>query len=128
KTYCRYVPERKDDFAWENDRIAFRAYGKALEGTNEDAHGFDVWVKRTDQPVLNRRYKGNDYHNDHGDGLDYYHVGLTLGAGNIAPYTNDSIRYPGNYRKWKVLDNGPIRSTFQLFYDSWKVEGKDVGL
>ena len=28
-----YVPERKDDFAWENDKIAFRAYGKALRKT-----------------------------------------------------------------------------------------------
>ena len=25
-TYCRFVPERMGDFAWENDRIAFRAY------------------------------------------------------------------------------------------------------
>src|SRR6476661_2240682 len=30
KTYARYVPERYDDFAWENDKIAFRMYGKAL--------------------------------------------------------------------------------------------------
>ena len=25
----RFVPERRDDFAWENDRIAFRVYGPA---------------------------------------------------------------------------------------------------
>ncbi|MFT4023221.1 MAG: DUF4861 family protein [Flavihumibacter sp.] len=46
KTYCRYVPERKDDFAWENDKIAFRAYGAALEALPaENAYGLDVWVK-----------------------------------------------------------------------------------
>lgn len=119
KTYARYVPERMDDFAWENDKIAFRAYGKALEKTEGDAYGFDVWVKSTSKLVLNDRYKRNDYHIDHGDGLDYYHVGYTLGAGNMAPYINDTIRYSGNYHRWKVLDNGPLRSSFQLSYDTW---------
>jgi len=119
KTYARYVPERLDDFAWENDKIAFRTYGKALEKTEGDAYGFDVWVKRTDKLVLNDRYKRNDYHVDHGDGLDYYHVGYTLGAGNMAPYVKDTIRYSGNYHQWKVLDNGPLRTTFQLTFDTW---------
>ncbi len=119
KTYGRYVPERKDDFAWENDRIAFRAYGKALEKTKEDAYGLDVWVKRTNRMVLNERYKKGDYHIDHGDGMDYYHVGFSLGAGNMAPYVSDTIRYSGNYKQWKVLDNGPLRTTFQLTFDTW---------
>ncbi|MBS1668355.1 MAG: DUF4861 family protein [Bacteroidetes bacterium] len=126
KTYCRYVPERKDDFAWENDRIAYRMYGKALETTNENAYGLDVWVKRTDKLVINERYKRNDYHVDHGDGLDCYSVGFTLGAGDIAPYKNDSIYYPKNYHAYKILDNGPIRSSFQLIYDAWDVAGEKV--
>ncbi|WP_281298799.1 DUF4861 family protein [Flavobacterium limnophilum] len=126
KTYARYVPERKDDFAWENDKIAFRAYGKALENTKEDAFGLDVWVKRTDRLILNERYKRNEYHVDHGDGMDYYHVGFSLGAGNMAPYVNDTIRYSANYHQWKVLDNGPLRSTFQLIYDTWNAGGIKV--
>lgn len=123
KTYARFVPERKDDFAWENDQIAFRTYGKAIEGSKEDAYGFDVWVKRTNRMIINERYKTGDYHTDHGDGMDYYHVGYTLGAGNMAPYVKDTIRYSANYHRWKVLDNGPLRSTFQLIYDEW-----DTGL
>ncbi|KFF12569.1 DUF4861 family protein [Flavobacterium hydatis] len=126
KTYARYVPERKDDFAWENDKIAFRAYGKAIENTKEDASGFDVWVKRIDKMVINERYKIGNYHIDSGNGMDYYHVGATLGAGNMAPYVNDSICYSGNYRKWLVLDNGPLRSTFQLTYDTWIAGGITV--
>ncbi len=126
KTYARYVPERKDDFAWENDQIAFRAYGKALENTKENAYGLDVWVKRTDRLILNERYKRNEYHIDHGDGMDYYHVGFTLGAGNMAPFVNDTIRYPANYHQYKVLDNGPLRSTFQLTYDTWDAGGINV--
>ena len=126
KTYGRFVPERKEDFAWENDKIAFRAYGKAIENTKEDASGFDVWVKRTDRMVINERYKIGNYHIDSGNGMDYYHVGPTLGAGNMAPFVNDSIRYSGNYRKWVILDNGPLRTTFQLTYDIWNAGGIKV--
>jgi hypothetical protein len=123
KTYCRFVPERKDDFAWENDQIAFRTYGKAIEKTKEDAYGIDVWVKRTDKMILNERYKLGDYHLDHGNGMDYYHVGFSLGAGNMAPYIKDTIRYSANYHQWQILDNGPLRSTFRLIYDPWDAGG-----
>ena len=126
KTYCRYVPERKDDFAWENDKIAFRTYGKAIENTKEDAYGLDIWVKRTDKMILNERYKLGNYHKDNGNGMDYYHVGFSLGAGNMAPYIKDTIRYSANYHQWKVMDNGPLRSTFKLTYDVWDAAGIKV--
>ena len=126
KTFARYVPERMDDFAWENDRIAFRMYGKALESAKDNAFGTDIWSKRTSKLVIDKWYKQGDYHTDNGEGMDYYQVGLTLGAGDIAPYLNDSIYFPKNYHLFKVLDNGPLRSTFQLGYDSWKVGNKDV--
>lgn len=129
RTYARFVPERKDDFAWENDRIAFRMYGAALENfPAENAHGIDVWTKRTSDLVLNKWYKTNDYHHDNGQGLDYYHVGMTLGGGDIAPYVNDSIYYPRNYRTWKVLDSGPLRCTFQLGYKAWQVGNTTVSV
>ncbi len=126
RTLARYVPERLDDFAWENDKIAFRAYGKALEGTDGDAYGFDVWVKRTTDLVINRRYTHGDYHNDLGDGLDYYKVGFTLGAGNNAPIGKDGIAYSQNYHRYKVLENGPLRTVFILEYDPWLVDGVEV--
>ncbi|RZL19812.1 MAG: DUF4861 domain-containing protein [Pedobacter sp.] len=126
KVFGRYVPERKDDFAWENDKIAFRMYGKALESTNENAFGIDVWAKRTDKMILNKWYKTGDYHVDHGDGLDYYSVGFTLGAGDIAPYVNGKIGFPKNYRKSKVLDHGPLRFSFELEYEEWDVAGRMV--
>ena len=91
KTYGRYVPERFDDFAWENDKVAFRMYGKSLEGRKDNAFGTDVWVKKTSKLVINDWYKTGDYHHDHGDGMDYYNVGLTLGAGDIAPFVKDSV-------------------------------------
>ena len=41
---ARYVPERADDFVFENDLIAGRFYGEALEG-NPTSPGLDIWVK-----------------------------------------------------------------------------------
>ena len=41
-TYGRFVPERKDDFTWENNRSAFRVYGPALEATGEISNGMDL--------------------------------------------------------------------------------------
>ncbi|MGJ1198277.1 DUF4861 family protein [Sphingobacterium spiritivorum] len=128
RTYARYVPERKDDFAWENDIAAYRAYGKALEGTSEDAQGFDFWSKRTSELVINEWYKTGDYHADHGKGLDYYSVGQTLGVGDLALFVNGNIKFTKHYRKFEVLDNGPIRSTFKLIFEPEEIEGNTIEL
>jgi hypothetical protein len=87
------------------------------------AYGMDVWVKSTDRMDINERYKRGKYHEDLGDGMDYYHVGFTLGAGNIAPMIKDSIYYDGTYARHKVLDNGPLRTRFQLEYNEWNAAG-----
>lgn len=127
KTYARYIPERKDDFAWENDLAAYRMYGPALANENP-SNGVDLWLKRTDELIVDKFYhdeltNGLSYHIDHGQGLDCYKVGHTLGAGGIAPYT--SQLWVGNhYTTQKVLFTGPLRSVFTLTYDSIMVEDK----
>lgn len=128
KTYARYVPERFDDFAWENDVVAFRLYGKALEGRADDAQGMDYWAKKTDKLVLNDWYKTDDYHEDHGEGLDYYSVGQTLGAGDIALYTDSGIVFTKHYRVHEILENGPIRTTFVLHYEPEMIQDQEVQL
>ncbi len=121
KTFARQVPERKDDVAWENDRIAFRAYGPALANEHPSTV-FDVWYKRTDELIVDKWYKNDlagvaSYHDDHGEGLDCYKVAHTLGAGAIAPFDGDSIWVFGHYDRFKLLDRGPLRSSFMLYYD-----------
>lgn len=128
KAYARYVPERFDDFAWENDVVAFRMYGKALEGRKDDAQGVDYWAKRTTDLVINAWYKHGDYHKDHGQGLDYYSVGQTLGAGDIALFFKDKVHYTKHYRQYQVLDNGPLRTTFKLTFEPQDFDGKTVSL
>lgn len=126
KVYGRQVPERFDDFAWENDKVAFRMYGAALDKRSDNAKGIDIWAKKTTNLVIDKWYKQNDYHVDHGEGVDAYHVGMTLGAGNSAPYLEGKFIFPGNYSKYKLIDEGPIRITFQLIYENWNVNGQQV--
>lgn len=125
KTFGRFVPERKDDFAWENDLAAYRMYGPALAKQNP-SNGVDLWLKCTDELVVNKRYydeltNGLSYHIDHGDGLDCYSVGHTLGVGGIAPYAHGKLWIGNHFDRYKVIQNGPIRTVFMLTYDSVKV-------
>lgn len=141
----RQYPERVDDIAWENDLVAFRTYGPALQATGERAYGYDVWTKyNTTEPVVEDRYAmeldpetlakidslkkvdpkaaqelraATSYHVDHGNGLDCYKVGPTLGGGTAALMNGDEIVYPYCYTTHEVLDNGPLRFTVKLEYD-----------
>ncbi len=121
RAYGRFVPERYDDYAWENDRIAFRIYGPALIAKDGPSNGIDVWIKRTDKLVIDRWYDDylagkNTYHDDNGEGCDCYKVGRTLGAGAMAPYIADSLWLAINFITWERLDNGPLRTSFRLTY------------
>ena len=44
RAYGRFVPERMDDYAWENNLAAFRLYGPALEKIMV-SNGIDYWAK-----------------------------------------------------------------------------------
>ncbi|MCC8173192.1 MAG: DUF4861 domain-containing protein [Odoribacter sp.] len=126
KAFGRHVPERMDDLAWENNLGAYRMYGPALENTGEISNGIDVWVKSTEDLVIDDWYKKNDYHRDHGQGFDGYKVGRTLGAGAMAPYVDDKLVLGNNFTTHEVLDNGPIRTTFKLTYAPYGVGEGEV--
>lgn len=127
RTFCRFVPERMDDFAWESDRIAHRMYGPALiTGEGTVSSGIDVWVKRTRKLVIDRWYQSGDYHKDSGEGLDGYKVGPTRGCGGLGLWDGKQLHVSSNFRTYKVLANGPIRSSFELSYDSWDAGGRKV--
>ena len=131
RAYGRYVPERLDDYAWENDRIAFRAYGPALEtapGEMLATPGFDTWVKSTEEPVIDVRYKRGHYHKNHGDGMDCYKVGKTLGAGASAPLVDGQLWLSRNYVTQQTLDNGPIRTAVRFTYAPFDANGTQVSL
>ena len=136
KAFARYVPERLDDFAWENDRIAHRTYGQALAapappGSDKEVlvtSGVDIWFKRPAYPIVDRWYnKGHDhYHKDEGEGLDMYAVGRTRGAGGTGIWNGNRLFVSRNYSSWRVIANGPIRAVFELTYDAWDADGVAV--
>jgi hypothetical protein len=136
KAYARYVPERLDDFGWENDKLAHRTYGLALmapapAGSGKEVlqtSGLDLWFKRVPYPIVDRWYnKGHDhYHHDEGEGMDMYNVGKSRGAGGTGIWDGKTLHVASNYAGWKVLANGPIRAIFELRYDSWDAAGTPV--
>lgn len=145
-------PERKDDFAWENDRGCYRVYGPALGRTGERSFGIDVWTKNTPELVVDDRYyiedvvmmprvdslrrvnrhrgdslyRINSYHHDHGRGLDPYKVGATLGCGAPALMLGDSIVMPYVFDRYEVLDDGPLRFTVHLTQKAAQLKGATI--
>lgn len=137
RTFCRIVPERMDDFAWENDKVAFRSYGPKCQELFEAgdpagliSSGIDCWTKRVDYPIIDKWYRedknGKSYHEDRGEGLDAYHVGTTRGCGGTALVKKDKYILSENFISWKVLTNGPIRSVFELEYAPVKIGNTTV--
>ena len=151
KACGKCYPERMDDMAWENDLVAFRAYGPALQAKGERGFGYDLFTKyNTTEPILETMYakelnketrakiaelkktdpkaaaelsRERSYHIDHGYGMDCYAVGPTLGAGVAALMVNDSIIYPWCYKNQEILDNGPLRFTVKLEFTPLTVKG-----
>ena len=147
----KMYPTRKDDIAWENDRGAYRVYGPALQRTGEKSFGTDVWTKNTPEIVVEDRYtadydgnilkniynkKGQrdkwreedlhtSFHLDHGNGLDCYSVGSTLGCGTPALMDGNTLIYPYCYKDYEILDNGPLRFTVSLTYHPAKVKNDE---
>jgi hypothetical protein len=136
KAFARFVQERLDDFAWENDRIAHRTYGPALAAPDTDkvgkevlvTSGLDVWSKRVAYPIVDRWYnKGHDhYHKDEGEGMDMYQVGRSRGCGGTGIWDGTKLHVGVNYKSWKILANGPVRAIFELTYDAWDVNGAKI--
>ncbi len=133
KVYCRFVPDRLDDFAWENDLIAHRIYGPGLEDPTRTTpqtdlmpvggSGIDVWSKRFPYFVIDRWY-GKDHdalHTDTGEGLDMYETGQARGDGGIGVWdaANKTLYVSHDFRTWSVMANGPIRAEFNLGYSAW---------
>lgn len=119
EAFGRTVPERYDDYAWENNKVAYRLYGPALETSPEKlvTPGIDVWVKCTDKLVIDEWYARGNYHHNYGDGMDCYKVGVTLGSGASLPFAGGKFWMMGhNYATARTLDNGPIRTSVELTY------------
>ena len=57
------------------------------------------------------------FHLDHGNGLDPYRVGATLGLGAPSLMVGTQQYLPYCYKTYRILDNGPLRFTVELTYN-----------
>jgi hypothetical protein len=138
-TFARFVPERTDDFAWENERVAFRTYGPNAEQLFDKkdpngtlSSGMDCWLKRVPYPIIDKWYgrhvheKPFAYHTDIGEGYDPYHVGISRGVGGTGVLDGGKLYISKNFTTYKVLATGPIRTVFELTYAPWDAGGRQV--
>lgn len=138
RCYSRFVPERTDDYAWENNRVAFRTFGPVAQKMVEDGvkggtltSGIDAWLKRVEYPIINKWYakealEKGAYHKDTGEGLDNFHVGVSRGVGGLAVRTDSTYAVSKNFTNWKTISTGPIRTSFILDYQDWYANGKVI--
>ena len=122
-----------------------------MQRRQEQAYGYDVFTKSVSYPVVEKRYameldsaaraqiavwrkegqkekadslvKIISYHVDHGNGMDVYNVGPTLGGGASALMDGEELIYPYCFKDYEILDNGPLRFTMKLTYNPLKVKG-----
>ena len=122
--YGREAPERKDDFAWENQLVAYRVYGPALQATGEITSGIDVWSKRVPNFVINTFYQRDaegqrtknpalSYHKDNGQGLDSYEVGPSRGCGGTAVFADGKLFVSKNYTSLETALHRPDSLCFR---------------
>lgn len=125
-------PDRKDDLIWENEYSGYRAFGPALQARGDRVFGYDIFTKSVSRPVLHERYakalgpEKLSFHLDHGDGMDSYGVGPTLGCGTAALVDSSGIVYPWCWKEAEIIENGPSRFKVRLTYPAISVNGAEV--
>lgn len=118
--YGRFVPEREDDFAWENDKVAFRIYGPNSGGKGT-VSGVDAWLKKVGYPIIDKWYAGHlegiSYHEDRGEGYDPYHVGPSRGVGGTAVWIDGAPYAAAMFKSYEVLQSGGDVVEFTVQYE-----------
>lgn len=123
RAIVHYAPERLDDILWENDKVALRIYGPALEAKEPPSgSGIDVWGKRVRWPFMQRQLKFPNYHVDRGEGLDFYDVGGGRGAGALGIWHASKLWNSRNWATHRVLDTGGKVAKFEVTYKPWPVD------
>jgi hypothetical protein len=117
------APYRYDDILWENDRIAHRIYGRALEAVQPpSSSGIDAWGKNVRWPYMDRQLRTTRQHDYQGEGLDFYNVNGARGAGGLGIWFDNKLWVSRNYARSKILQDGPNIAAFEVQYDPWPVD------
>ncbi|MBK1879352.1 glycoside hydrolase family 88 protein [Pelagicoccus mobilis] len=120
-----YQPYRKDDLAWENDKMAFRVYGPALKDAPEGS-GIDCWMKSVPSPIIRKWYADDfagkkSYHKDHGEGYDGYKVGSARGCGGTGLWEDGRLKTSNVWKTAAIM--WTRRDELQIGLDYYYGEG-----
>lgn len=123
RSIARFAPDRLDDLLWENDLVAHRIYGPALEAKEPPSgSGIDAWAKRVRWPFMDRQLKFPNYHTDRGEGLDFYDVGRTRGAGGLGIWYQNKLWTSRNFSTYRIAQTGGDVAQFSVDYRPWPVD------
>lgn len=131
---AQYVPERMDDFCWENPYCGMRTYGPKVAqprpaGEGLVSSGIDVFSKGTREVVMvetiRRALKGGpSYHTPNGRCFDTYKVSVGSGCGGVVRLLADGTwQRSGNWMRQRVLEKTRHRAVFELEYDAYTLRG-----
>jgi len=124
---CGVVPERENDFVWENDKFGMRAYGP---GEFHKWSGFDVFNKHSGASVLEMLRGGDwkiNWHNEPCRGvLDNYTMGASRGVGGIAVYADGEWKTYTDWEESKILRADDEACEFELVYPACSAAGKMI--
>lgn len=106
--YERYIKDMNGNI--KGDKIdakvrALKKQGKALQAQRKS-----LQAESRETDIL------TSFHLDHGNGLDPYRVGATLGLGAPSLMVGKNQVLPYCYKDYRILDNGPLRFTVELTY------------
>lgn len=123
--HVRFIDERKEDIAWENDKAAFRIYSREVR--EKVSSGVDFWTKKVDYPIIENWYalnaQGQDYHTDRGEGYDFYAVGTHRGVGGTGIMTSEGLSVAQPYANYRIYANTPDAVDFELTYQPYNAGG-----
>ena len=105
-------------------------YGPELETAKKEpltSSGIDVWVKRVPRLLVNEWYMTDDYHQDHGDGADFYSVGKSRGCGGLGDLGGrQARRRRGTSRRRACWPTGRSAWSSSSTYAPWEAGGARV--
>lgn len=129
----RYVPERLDDFVWENEFFGARAYGPGVsqpppKGEGLVSSGFDAFNKAVPdimmaETLINGVKNHVSYHKFNGRGFDNYKVSTGRGIGGIGALGEAGWLHDGNWKSQRIIEKSADKAIFELEYEHYTVRG-----
>ena len=132
-----YQQYQTDGPSWENDKVGFRHY---LDGRNaKDVFGKKIPEISPETVGINKDGAVEDnYHVMEDWGRDILSVGNSLGLGGYAISTENNLIRLGVTSKdtinnietttFKIITEGPLRSTLNFTYKNWKLKGRSYNV